>query len=332
MRPQAALGCPCSACTLAAMRWVSQDCSAMSQPVRPPSAPPPPSPPATANGRGGSCASARRRRRGPSRESKADPFDCPIRHGHATMAALAILKPKLVPGERLVKNDSVSFCLSVSSIGLGLATVAAQPEGGGDELHRILIVEFKVDEIFGIGDAQGQELDHGRRSLQRQGDVELDQMVGPLLHPIVGDRAEIHRLAADLQGREIADVGQAACVLLRQRGELLALDQFARRGESLGGEGRIHFVENPIVDDRGNLPVGREGDLALDGYPDMRMRGCGRRRRQSERQHQRRNSPSPQSVTQKPVPFSPPAHPPDSSCGQSAATRWRAPPLSPDHG
>jgi len=26
------------------------------------------------------------------------------------MAALAILKPKLVPGERLVKNDSESFC------------------------------------------------------------------------------------------------------------------------------------------------------------------------------------------------------------------------------
>src|SRR5271154_7365301 len=66
---------------------------------------------------------------GPSRKSKADPPECPLCHGHAMIAALAILKPKLVPGERLVKNDSVNFCLSASSMGLGLATVASQPEG-----------------------------------------------------------------------------------------------------------------------------------------------------------------------------------------------------------
>ena len=67
---------------------------------------------------------------------------------------LAILKPKFVPGERLVKKDSLSFVLSPSSSGFGLATEAEQPGGGGDERHRILVVEFEVDEIFRIGDAQ----------------------------------------------------------------------------------------------------------------------------------------------------------------------------------
>ena len=51
-----------------------------------------------------------RRRHG--RQSHADSSDYPLGHGHATMAALAILNPKLVPGVRLVKKDSVNFCLS----------------------------------------------------------------------------------------------------------------------------------------------------------------------------------------------------------------------------
>jgi hypothetical protein len=45
------------------------------------------------------------------------------------MAALAILNPKLVPGARLVKKDSVSFCLSLAASGLGLATVTTHPDG-----------------------------------------------------------------------------------------------------------------------------------------------------------------------------------------------------------
>src|ERR1700722_19750200 len=104
----------------------------MSQPVTPPSAPPPPSPPAAArdsewplrklSGRGHNrCA--------PSGPTKADPHDRALRHGHATMAALAILKPKLVPGARLVKNDSLSFCLSFASSGFGFATFAVHPVG-----------------------------------------------------------------------------------------------------------------------------------------------------------------------------------------------------------
>ena len=80
--------------------------------------------------------------------------------------------------------------------------------------------------------------------------MEFDQMVGPLLHPIVGHRAEIHRLATDLQRGEIADFGQAAGVLLGQRGELLFLDELARRREALGGERRIHLIENPVVNHR----------------------------------------------------------------------------------
>src|SRR5208282_3385591 len=53
-----------------------------------------------------------------------------LRHGHATMALPAILKPKLVPGERLVKKDSVSFVLSAGSRAFALVTETEQPEGG----------------------------------------------------------------------------------------------------------------------------------------------------------------------------------------------------------
>src|SRR5271166_1942957 len=70
----------------------------------------------------------RQRGRGPGEKGSQRQSD-PLRHGQAIIAALAILKPKLVPGERLVKNDSVSFCLSASSSGFGLATDAEQPAG-----------------------------------------------------------------------------------------------------------------------------------------------------------------------------------------------------------
>jgi hypothetical protein len=52
-----------------------------------------------------------------------------LRHGQAMIAVLAILNPKLAPGERLVKNDSESFDLSPGSSGLALATEAEQPAG-----------------------------------------------------------------------------------------------------------------------------------------------------------------------------------------------------------
>ena len=126
--------------------------------------------------------------------------------------------------------------------------------------------------------------------------MELDQMVGPLLHPIVGHRAEIHGLAADLQRGEIADLGQAPGVLLGQRRELLFLHKLAGRREALRGEGRIHLVENPVVNHRGNLSVRRERDLALDGDPDMGMRASRRRGRKPEREPQRRASPIPLSA------------------------------------
>ncbi len=60
--------------------------------------------------------------------------------------------------------------------------------------------------------------------------MERHEMVGPLLHPIVGDATEIHRLAADLEGGEIADLGEVAGVLLGQRGENVARDELARPG------------------------------------------------------------------------------------------------------
>src|SRR6185437_12216701 len=68
-------------------------------------------------------------RSGPRRGAERGPEERALRHGQATMAALAILKPKLVPGARLVKKDSDSFCLSPASSGLGLATVAVHPGG-----------------------------------------------------------------------------------------------------------------------------------------------------------------------------------------------------------
>ena len=78
--------------------------------------------------------------------------------------------------------------------------------------------------------------------------MEGDEMIGALLHPIVRDRREVDRFAVELQRREIADFGEAAGVLLGERRERLALDEVARLGEPLRREGRIHFIENPIMD------------------------------------------------------------------------------------
>ena len=149
------------------------------------------------------------------------------------MALPAILKPKLVPGDRLVKNDLVEFRLvgRVERLCFGDRDANSRAVARR-ELHRVLVVEFEIDEIFGVGDPQGHEFDDTSRGLERQGDVKLDQMVGPLLHPVIGHRAEIHRLAGDLQRREITDLGEAACVLPGERREFCARDEFSRLGAS----------------------------------------------------------------------------------------------------
>jgi len=108
------------------------------------------------------------------------------------MAALAILNPKLVPGERFVKNDSESFCLSFASSGFGLATFAEHPDGAETRLTGSLSSNSKSMKYSGSATRNVRNLVIATGCLQRQGDVELDQMVGPLLHPIVGHRAEIH--------------------------------------------------------------------------------------------------------------------------------------------
>ena len=136
------------------------------------------------------------------------------------MALLAILKPKLVPGERLVKKDSLSFALSASSRGFGLATEAEQPGGGERSFTGFLSSNSKSMKYSGSATRSVTNLASGERRLQRQGDVELDQMVGPLLHPVIRHRAELDRLAADLQRGEIADLGEAPGVFLGERGEL----------------------------------------------------------------------------------------------------------------
>ena len=265
----------------------------MSQPVTPPSAPPPPSPPPTEKGR---RPALRQRRRG-GRETRrrrryATGLAKTLRHGHAMMALLAILKPKLVPGERLVKKDLVSFVLSAVFEGLGLGDRGRTAGGRRDESFTgSLSSNSKSMKYSGSATRNVMNFASDAGVLQRQCDVELDQMVGPLLHPVIRHRAELNRLAADLQRREIADLGEAAGVFLGERGELLALDEFARLGEPLGREGRIHFVEHPVVDDRGDLAVGRERDLALHRHPDVRMGARRRRRREAERKPRPARSP-----------------------------------------
>src|SRR5260370_1262156 len=101
-----------------------------------------------------------------------------------------------------------------------------------------------------------------------------------------GDDGAARHLEAEIwPGRErgeISELGQPAGVLLGERRELLALDEFAGLGEALRREGRIHLIEHPVVDDRGDLAVGGEGDLALDRHPHVGMRVRGRRRRQAD--------------------------------------------------
>ena len=75
--------------------------------------------------RGEAASSAKGQERAPKPGGRAGRED----HGQATITRLAILKPKFVPGARLVKNNSVSFCLSSATSGFGLAMEAEQPEG-----------------------------------------------------------------------------------------------------------------------------------------------------------------------------------------------------------
>ena len=146
---------------------------------------------------------------------------CPrLRHGQAMMALLAILNPKLDPGERLVKKDSSSFFLSPSSRGFGFATEAEQPAGAETSVTGSLSSNSKSMKNSGSATRKRHELGERSRGLERQRDVELDQMVGPLLHPVIGHRAEFSRLSADLQRGEIADLGEALGVFLGERREL----------------------------------------------------------------------------------------------------------------
>ena len=71
-----------------------------------------------------------------------------------------------------------------------------------------------------------------------QVDMKRDEVVGTLFHPVVAvlDRAKRGRLAVDLQGGEIADLGEPAGVLARQRREDVAGDELAGLGQPLGGE------------------------------------------------------------------------------------------------
>ena len=212
-----------------------------------------------------------------------------LRHGHAMMALLAILNPKLDPGDRLVKKDLSSFFLSPSSRGFGFATEAEQPAGDETSVTGSLSSNSKSMKNSGSATRKRHELGERSRGLEGQRDVELDQMVGPLLHPVIRHRAEFSRLPADLERGEIADLGEALGVFLGERGELLALDEFAFLGEPLRREGRIHLVEHPVVDDARDFSVGGEGEVALHRHPDVGMGGGRLRRRDAEREPQRRN-------------------------------------------
>jgi hypothetical protein len=153
--------------------------------------------------------------------------------------------------------------------------------GRAKERHRVLVVEFEVDEILRVGDAQSEELRGRCWRLERQDDMKLNQTVPRLLHPTVRHRAEVDARPADLQRGEIADVGEAAGVFPCQRRKLLARHEVSGLGEPLGREGRIHFVEHQVMDRSSDLAVWREGDLAFHRDPYVRMRT--RRRRKSKR-------------------------------------------------
>ncbi len=209
-------------------------------------------------------------------------------HGQAMMAVLAILKPKLVPGREIGEKGLGKLGLVALVEGLWPCDRGGAPGGGRDERDRRFVVELEVDEIFGVGDAEGHELGRHRWLLERHGDVKLHEVVWPLFHPVIRHRAEIDDLAAVLECGEIADVGEAAGVLPGERGELFALDELARFGESLRRERRIHLVEHPVVHHRGDLAVGGEVELAPHRHPNVRVggrRGYGRER---EREPERR--------------------------------------------
>ena len=109
--------------------------------------------------------------------------------------------------------------MSPSSSGFGLATEAEQPAGAETSVIGDLSSYSKSMKYSGSATRSVTNFDKGGRLLERHGDVELDEVVGPLFHPVVRHRTEVDRLAADLEGGEIADVGEAAGVLLGQRRE-----------------------------------------------------------------------------------------------------------------
>ena len=164
----------------------------MRKPVIPPSAPPPPSPPPTAKGRWASCANAAAVAKSKAARARKE-LRYGFRHGQAMIAVLAILNPKLAPGERLVKKDSDSFVLSASSSGLGLATEAEQPAGALMSVIGALSSYSKSMKYSGSATRRVRNLQGLVGSFRGTVDVELDEVVGPLLHPVVGHRAEIDR-------------------------------------------------------------------------------------------------------------------------------------------
>ena len=108
------------------------------------------------------------------------------------MARLAILKPKFAPGDRLLKKDSLSFCLSWPSSGFGLAIDAEQPDGAATSAIGSLSSYSKSMKYSGSATSSEKYCPGGGRRLEMQIDVEGDEVVGPLLHPIVAvlDRRE----------------------------------------------------------------------------------------------------------------------------------------------
>ena len=117
-----------------------------------------------------------------------------------------------------------------------MATEAEHPEGAETSVIGVLSSNSKSMKYSGSATRRVTNFDGGVGSLSGTVDVELHEMVRPLLHPVIRHRAELDRLAADLERGEIADVGEAAGVLPGERGELLALDEFARLGEPLRRE------------------------------------------------------------------------------------------------
>ena len=137
------------------MRWVRLDCCASSQPVIPPSRPAAAF--AAADGETAAPAapaSARRPQQGGAGQTQRV-LQRRLVMGRRRSPCSAILKPKLAPGERLVKNDLLSFVLSGPSSGFGLATEAEHPGGGGDERRRILSSNSKSMKYSGSATRKG---------------------------------------------------------------------------------------------------------------------------------------------------------------------------------